>query len=119
MDYTSNIRAGIKFLDEEIPADWKKIVDLDVLDMNDCAFCILGQIFGQYDRGLTSLDISTDKAISLGFSVAEECQPMNAFWRKYAHQTQTAVAASVAYADLTETWEDELHTRYPTVYGRR
>lgn len=43
------VAAGAARLDEHIPG-WPARVDLDSLDLADCAQCVLGQLFGSYGQ---------------------------------------------------------------------
>lgn len=36
---------GVKFLDENGPKNWREMIDLDKLDIQDGMYCILGQVF--------------------------------------------------------------------------
>jgi len=64
--------AGAKFLDREQPG-WETLIDLNELHMNDCTQCILGQLYGWYDDGLSALNLGAFNgydAADLGFDTA-------------------------------------------------
>lgn len=48
---------GAKLLDEHAPG-WADLIADDVLDMCDPSVCIVGQVFGDYNDGLKTLDAS-------------------------------------------------------------
>jgi hypothetical protein len=52
----TNVRRGAELLDERLPG-WRKAIDPDALDMSDGCDCILGAIFGDYDKGLDVLGL--------------------------------------------------------------
>lgn len=47
--------------------NWRDKIDFETLDMDSTSVCILGQIFGSYDTGLSKLDIQSYGA-EYGFS---------------------------------------------------
>lgn len=47
--------------------NWRDKIDFETLDMDSTSVCILGQIFGSYDKGLSALDIQSYGA-EYGFS---------------------------------------------------
>ena len=74
MSHSENVRRGIERLDSKtpqpcscsnadcplgadgpVPADWRKKIDAQTLAMSSVDNCILGQIFGSYEEGLTAL----------------------------------------------------------------
>ncbi len=48
------IEAGIKLLDELVPA-WRGRIDVLRLDINSARNCILGQLFGTFFSGVITL----------------------------------------------------------------
>jgi len=38
------VQNGIELLDEKGPANWREMIDLDVLDISNAQVCIIGQI---------------------------------------------------------------------------
>ena len=72
-------REGAKFLDAELPG-WFGSVDLSDLAMNDCALCILGQVYGYYEDGLNALDLTQDKACELGFDTDDSYEDLDEAW---------------------------------------
>jgi hypothetical protein len=70
------VAAGAAFLDEHEPGWWKRI-DLPSLDLSDCEDCVLGQLLGCYEDGLTELGLDCEQSIFLGFGesglLIDEC----------------------------------------------
>lgn len=48
IDYTEQIKNGVKWLDENSPG-WEHKIDLDTLDVNQPCRCILGQTSGYWE----------------------------------------------------------------------
>lgn len=63
-----SIRRGMKLLDGEIPK-WRRLIDLDELDLGDPCQCIIGQIYGDYEIGLDTLGLDTEDGELLGFGL--------------------------------------------------
>jgi len=61
---------GAIFLDKVNPC-WHQQVDLDRLNMNDCAWCVLGQLYNSYKTGLDEIgiDCDDDRKFDFGFTV--------------------------------------------------
>lgn len=51
-DISERVSKGVHLLDHTIP-QWRKLVDTSKLNINDATACILGQIFYDYNTGLT------------------------------------------------------------------
>jgi hypothetical protein len=51
MSMQENVDRGAALLDNLNPS-WAKAMNLDILNMNKCDYCVLGQCFGHYDLGL-------------------------------------------------------------------
>jgi hypothetical protein len=79
------VQAGIKFLDENAPRNWRERVDLDRLDIDKSSRCMLGQIYNNYWTGLTALNITTPQAVDLGF-----------------------IAGNTSGALLTQVWREQI-----------
>jgi hypothetical protein len=50
------IEMGAALLDEKFPG-WDAKIDVNLLDLTDCSWCVLGQLFGRYMAGLRALGI--------------------------------------------------------------
>lgn len=44
----SAVQAGIAWLDEHGPEDWRSLVNVRILDINSTQYCVLGQVFAKY-----------------------------------------------------------------------
>lgn len=60
------VAAGVSYLDERLPG-WRKLVDPNALDLKSSCGCVLGQVFGDYDKGLAVLNLNDEEACTLGF----------------------------------------------------
>lgn len=60
------IRMGISILDNTNP-DWHWRVNSKSLEMEYEQCCILGQLYGSYERGKFKLDMTDDQAYAFGF----------------------------------------------------
>jgi len=65
-----DVNAGIDLLDKIYPG-WDDWVDLDELDMNTVDKCILGQVFGHYDEGVSYIIRFAKIDINLGHTACE------------------------------------------------
>jgi len=61
------VEAGASFLDEVHPG-WDKEINLAELNMKSSTRCILGQVYGLYNKGMYTLRITTPVSRDLGFS---------------------------------------------------
>lgn len=62
----SRIERGARLLDERRPG-WHQEINLDTLNLNSYHNCVLGQLYGRYDRGALRLGlISVSEFISNG-----------------------------------------------------
>lgn len=50
---------GAALLDKERPG-WEKRINLELLKMNSCVMCILGQLFHDFNRGAFQLNLGID-----------------------------------------------------------
>lgn len=78
---------GILLLDVVRP-DWRKALNLDALVLSSCVACVLGQLFGDYDKGLRALDLTRLDAFNYGFNT------MNSKMEHELVQEWTRVASS-------------------------
>src|SRR5690606_23228961 len=61
----NEIQDGLKLINQKNP-EWFKKIDLDILDMNSVDHCILGQVYGGYEKG--KQEIGIDNGIYYGFA---------------------------------------------------
>ena len=68
--FKKEIKRGAKLLDVARPG-WDKNINLEMLDMGDSEFCILGQLYGDFDIGAASFHIDShmsDEDVDFGFN---------------------------------------------------
>lgn len=91
----TRVLKGAALLDarpSKVPADWRKRIDLHSLDLGSVQYCILGQLFNGYDKGLDALGLSssgstaTDCGFVSGYGTVDEwvsSPELKAAWRNY------------------------------------
>jgi hypothetical protein len=98
----SRIARGIDLLDQGAREDWRKLIDLDNLDMSAGAGpcgCILSQVYGTYGKGLSALGpLEEDQA----FLDSDFGYPPTIV----AHGFEKT--ADMDYCDLTDAWKEAL-----------
>lgn len=62
--FSEAVQAGMEILDENTPG-WESRIDPEILNLGSCQFCILGQIYGDYNKGKHELRI--DDGPDFGF----------------------------------------------------
>jgi hypothetical protein len=90
------------FLDEHEPG-WVDEIDVAQLDLNSCDVCVLGQLFGQYGKAVTTLGFSLDDETRLGFNVTYD------MLARAADGDESP--KDVAFAELTAAWREEIARR--------
>lgn len=81
-EVAERVARGATLLDERRPGWWRDaepgLIDLDRLNIEDCADCVLGQLypadspFGSYEHGLRALGITArNEAVAYGFISAD------------------------------------------------
>jgi len=101
------VEAGARLLDRMMPS-WEELIDLDKLHINSGTDCILGQLFGGFERGLEPLGLPSYR---IPGSKYEQAAKHHGFWP----------AIKLDHTDdggqLTYAWRvaivKRLHTRYP------
>lgn len=81
----NRIKAGTALLNVRCPA-WTNAILLETLDMQFSETCMLGQVFGSYDRGMSSLKLTEESAVEFGFKLhpfelSKGIQIWNTEWR--------------------------------------
>jgi len=65
------VEAGVAFLNVVKP-NWLKKIDVEKLDLIDKKVCMLGELYGNYDDGLSQLGLKNGtSATNLGFYGSE------------------------------------------------
>ena len=76
---TVTVTRGIAYLDEHLPG-WQDEIDWDKLEMDECEKCILGQLFGNYERGLRVLGL--DDGQRFGLATSGNWEKLTNLWRR-------------------------------------
>jgi hypothetical protein len=109
------VARGAAALDERKPG-WNEQIDLDVLDLNNCNNCILGQLYGHYAgapqalKWLDPLDVAGYIAPDYGFDRRPSLFVGDADYRALAEE-----AADAEYDALTEEWRRVITARRSSV----
>lgn len=84
------VALGVALLNERRP-NWRSQVDIDVLEMNDRSWCIIGQVFGvnpddwsaveEYVDALTALGVHGGEGGLYGFDLTRE--QYEAYWGEH------------------------------------
>lgn len=67
MTVAQQVSRGIALLDAKGPKKWRERISLRALNINDPKWCILGQLYGKFFRGLRALGL-VDERYKYGFS---------------------------------------------------
>ena len=88
MNLRDSVRRGIRILNTVYGnRSWRKKIDLNTLNLESVSFCVLGQLEGNYDKGLDKVKVAWDTS-QYGFSLYD---PKPGKWEQ-----------------LTQTWRREL-----------
>jgi hypothetical protein len=80
---TVTVTRGIAYLDEHLPG-WQDEINWSELEMDSCEKCILGQLFGDYKRGLHILRIPESRALRFGFNTRGDWHKLTNIWKRLA-----------------------------------
>lgn len=58
---------GVYLLDSSIGPLWRTYIDAEKLDISDMRRCVLGQLYGEYGRGLYQLGMTPGDGRKYGF----------------------------------------------------
>jgi hypothetical protein len=77
---------GAALLDKRLPG-WRDKVEPETLQLRWCSSCVLGQLFGAYDRGIELLGLNDQEAREYGFYAGGATRPttwerLTIAWRK-------------------------------------
>lgn len=67
---TDRVRRGALLLDAEAPG-WAGRINEEELDLGSCDDCILGQVYGEFDTGMTAI-LGTDPKSCERWNLAED-----------------------------------------------
>jgi hypothetical protein len=78
-----SVEHGAALLDERLPG-WRAAIDADSLDLSSGCDCVLGQVFGDFNKGEAVLDLSRADSRRLGFFVSggTTYTRLTAAWRR-------------------------------------
>ena len=86
------VRAGMALLDFRKPG-WRHKIDLEKLDLRSCQSCVLGEVYGDYCLGMSTLFPHDENSTS---SRSEVAQSLGFYLNNDRH-----------YNDLTAVWRAE------------
>ena len=68
------VKLGIIVLDRFAPSNWRNLIDLNKLDIFDLRNCVLGQVFGNFGKGVEIISdyiLETNhNLMTLGFALS-------------------------------------------------
>lgn len=96
------VEKGIQLLDEKSPG-WRESIDLHQLKMIQCDKCILGQMFINYGRGRTELNLTQAESVEHGFQSKDWGTPL----------LPSGSPAMVDYLELEAEWHRRLTENQP------
>ncbi len=75
------VERGAALLDKRLPG-WRQVVDPSSLSLKSRCNCVLGQVFGDYHRGVRALGV--DRPVDYGFirPPGGKWERLTAAWRK-------------------------------------
>lgn len=93
-DLDPRVAAGVELLDKYLPL-WALQIDLGKFELSNGACCVLGQLYGGYERGKDSLRphvTGRDPWDEFGFVTygAHDYTHLEDHWRKVIRERQTA-----------------------------
>lgn len=95
------VNAGVQLLDEHCPG-WHEHINPDILCIWSIKFCVLGQIFGSYGRGVSRLQLMRPQSYgfhiiqnehSPGDDVRDELKQLERAWKRHIRQKQALASA--------------------------
>lgn len=109
-DARARARRGAALLDAQDPG-WAERIDPGSLELADGAHCVLGQLHGEFRRGLLRTRI-WDGSSAPGLTLFAGASPEALGF--YARSGDDALAA-LDYALLNRAWREEIHRRRDAV----
>ncbi|MFI6819753.1 hypothetical protein ACIBJE_02225 [Micromonospora sp. NPDC050187] len=86
----SRVESGAAWLDLHHPG-WHDLIDVDVLDLDDCYSCVLGQVIGDFWKA----SITWGEALAMGFQarngvhLVAEGEALTRAWTELIERRQT------------------------------
>jgi hypothetical protein len=100
-ELADRVEAGALFLDENNPG-WEASIRTAELDLGNIKSCVFGQLYGDYEEALESLNWTDDNAAGMGFFV-----PTHDDYGDPVPDT------TEQYQVLTRLWLDAVYARRP------
>lgn len=78
------VNKGIRLLNKEYPG-WKSKIELSSLRLEDRNRCVLGQVYGGYDRGVQELGLGIWSTVYHGFNIESihgDWEPLQKAWER-------------------------------------
>jgi hypothetical protein len=91
------VTLGAQILQNRRPK-WFRSVDLDSLRMNDVKHCVLAQVFGDYQKGLSRLGLHEYDAPDYGYALPKEYMRwdvLEAAWKEKVRELRKEAATRV------------------------
>ena len=78
------VQEGVNLLDEKGPDGWRELIDVGRLDIGAACDCVLGQVYGSFQRGLDELHTAGAGGWKYGFNhgTHEERKALNEAWKE-------------------------------------
>ncbi len=74
------VKKGVYLLDEQFP-EWKQNINQDTLELSSGYSCVLGQLYGSYDRGLCIVGVEDAWEYGFNYPLNRDDENSAAIWR--------------------------------------
>lgn len=92
MSALSYATAGAALLDARMPG-WFRDINLDDLNQASTLSCVLGQLYGEYYKGIESLNVGgVDERVAYGFSSNDDYVNLTEAWKEIVNSRISGVA---------------------------
>jgi len=96
MEHDKRVLKGASLLDVHFKGyNWRSEIDIETLEMDSSSQCVLGQLFGDYQSGLTTLrlDVELDTRREAGFSTCAwdsyDWEKLDFEWKTYLRSVKS------------------------------
>ncbi len=102
------VASGAYMLDVHFGPEWRDDIDLGKLDTRSCENCVVGQVYGKYERGLFEIGIFGNRSTAmiqpemLGFAINRDTVDADLMDEGVYY---SAVAQDIAFTRLDEEWK--------------
>jgi len=104
------VTRGVDLLDAREP-DWWLSINVGTLDVQNSRLCVLGQLYGDYDRGLAHLHLTLREAGAYGFAASTFDELFDRNDAYLGGRASPRSHASLRYRELTGAWRATLEHR--------